>query len=73
MFDAKKLKLAFDVGLGKKSDATVTFVEAQVDDRPAALVTVTRGDKTAQRVFTEADQASSKLAATIEAFCERVA
>jgi hypothetical protein len=50
-----------------------------VDEQPngssqaAALVTLTNGSKVAKRVFTEADQASSKLAATIKAFCERVA
>ena len=72
MFLKEKLEAAFKVALGK-SGPQVAFSEAEVDGLPAALVTLTSGEKTAQRIFTEADQASSKLAQTIKAFCERVA
>jgi hypothetical protein len=76
MFDAEKLKASFGSALPKGAEFHVepTTVDEQPDgsSQPAALVTLTNGGKTAKRVFTEADQKSSKLAATIKAFCERV-
>ncbi len=77
MFDVKKL--VEDLDRATPSGTTLhvepTTVDEQSDgtSQPAALVTLTNGGKTAKRVFTEADQKSSKLAATIKAFCERVA
>jgi copper(I)-binding protein len=77
MFDAEKLKVSFKGALPKGAEMHVE--PSTVDEQPngssqaAALVTLTNGSKVAKRVFTEADQASSKLAATIKAFCERVA
>lgn len=76
MFDAEKLKASFGGALPKGAEFHVepVTVDEQPDgsSQPTALVTLTNGGKTAKRVFTEADQASSKLAATIKAFCERV-
>ena len=77
MFDAEKLKASLEVALPKGAEFHVeqAAVDEQPDgsSQPAALVTLTNGGKKTQRVFTEADQKSSKLAATIKAFCERVA
>lgn len=76
MFDVKKLVEDLDRAAlsGTTLHVEPTTVDEQPDgsSQPAALVTLTNGGKTAKRVFTEADQASSKLAATIKAFCERV-
>jgi hypothetical protein len=84
MFDVEKLKASFKAH-GKLPDGVVvTFEGASVDDQPsgvgqpAALVKLVKGSPEshqvmAQRVFTEADQKSSKLAVNIKAFCERVA
>jgi hypothetical protein len=76
MFDAEKLKEDFERVLPRFAEFHVepATVDEQPDgsSQPAALVTLTNGGKTAKRVFTEADQKSSKLAATIKAFCERV-
>jgi hypothetical protein len=78
MFDAEKLTKDFERELAQKP-VLLKVEPTTIDDQPsgpgqpAALVTLEAGDgKTAKRVFTEADQASSKLAATIKAFCERV-
>jgi hypothetical protein len=77
MFDVKKLVEDLDRAMPR---GTTLHVEPEVVDpqpdgsgQPAALVTLANGGKTAKRVFTEADQESPKLAATIKAFCERVA
>jgi len=70
MFDLEKLKASFKGANGVK----VAFDEAEVDTRPAALVTVLCDEtgKTARRVFTESDLASPKLAAQVERFCKQV-
>jgi copper(I)-binding protein len=77
MFDAEKLKASFKGAVPKGAELHVEHevVDPQPDGsgQVAGLVTLTNGSKVAKRVFTEADQASSKLAATIKAFCERVA
>jgi len=70
MFDLEKLKASFKGAKGVK----VAFDEAEVDTRKAALVTVigdSTGKKT-QRIFTDADLASPKLAAQVARLCKQV-
>jgi hypothetical protein len=68
MFDMGKLTEVF-IGTGVNADLART----EVDGRDAALVTVVgSGGKKAQRIFTEADLASPKLAAQVERFCKQV-
>lgn len=70
MFDLEKLKASFEHVKG----VDVAFEDAEVDTQPAALVTVRHSalGKKAQRIFTEADLDSPKLAAQVEQFCKQV-